>query len=813
MIKFFIEGKEVDIMEDVAVDLNYAIADIMELGKRNTQFSKTILLPNSKFNREIFGYIYDINVQNPYNETLPNIGLNFNVTKKAKAVIYKDNIAVFNGICRLISVVMNNGDIVYEVNLFGRLKDILYILGEKYIHELNWSDQNYIFDSGTWAYIYDSKRYNEDGNVIIGGVAKEFCMPMVDYGTQQNTAFWDWKDFKPNVFVREIMKRMFSFAGFVSDFSKFAPFFNTDYFKRLAITNGERGIGQFLKDVIKYNVQQEGFVNECTTAGQGDLVLPGSTTPCTVTNPNFYFYNYAKWNVESNIGSLFNLVQSTIPNTCGNVQRRHFEYIGTANVTFNLNVDMKLRVRNYVLQTLIGGQTANLQLLNNLITHTVSLVKTNAVNNVTETYWSQTRNLNQIDGTMGVGTQASTINDYHLSFSGSITMGNSERLQIRVEGISGAYICNFGPSQVLKKTRYEIDWTWNDYPGFIKVDFQTITFVPLSIGASVSIADQLPRSIKCVDLFKNIILMHNLYVEQDDKQDNLLHITPHPLYYDYDVSKCADWTYKLDRAGEIRIIPLSELKAQRYKFTYASDNDFFSEGYRKRFNKEYGEKQEFIENDFLDTEEEIKLLFAPSVIASTDSSNRAYLSLYKLDGVTKKPDKFKPRIGIYNGNIPTDAGYLIRDNEIVIYTDLDFGATYRYIGHLDNPINPTIDCNFWIPEEIYFKGTQVPPNNLYETFWKKLIAEISDKDSRLLIGNFDLDGIDVENLDFARLIKVDNQYYKLIKIENFDPNGRVLAKVSLLKVLYDTDFGELNYILQEDTNFLLQENGVNKFYI
>jgi hypothetical protein len=784
MTRIFIEGKEIDIAEDMTMDLNYAIADIMELDKRNTQFSKTISIPDTIYNREVFGYFCDIAVQNPYVEALPNIGLNFNPTKKAQCVIYKDNIAVFKGICRMISVTSNDGDIRYEINLFGRLKDILYELGDTYIHELDWTNQNFVYTSANFFSNYDFKEKSTGTSSTTSG--QDFCYPMVDYGDVVDLDAWDWKQFKPAVFIRQILIRMFEYAGFVANPALFAPFFDTEYFRRLILVNGEKGIIQYLKEIVEYQVTQQGYQNPCTTP-----------SVCT-------FSHWSPLTQIVNNGGLFTYV-SPATTECGSPLRHSLQYNGTAPITVDVSFDLKVRWRFERFSETCSdpntGQTFPCFVASYGVFGTVFIGITDAAGAFQNVLYTRSKQF--IVPPYNVTTYEE---EWIITFNQQVTFQPGQMFTILGQA---NYCPAAGLTSAPRAGDLKIDWSSNGYDGRIKIGFPVITAAPVSIGSTIVFSDILPRGIKCVDLFKSIILMHNLYVEQDDNQENLLHITPHPLYYDYDITKAADWTDKLDTSSEIKIIPLSELKAQRYKFTYESDNDYFSEAYAKKFNEQYGEKIEYIENDFLDTQEEIKVIFSPCVIVKPDDTDRIYMSLYKLDGTTKKPDKFKPRIAYFNNSMETAYIWAIYDGASLLRINLD----YNYAGHLDNPITPTLDINFGTTKEVYFEATLVTGNNLYESFWKKLIAEISDKDSRLLIASFDLKGYDVENIDFARLIKVGTQYFKLIKIENFNPEGDTLAKVHLLKVLYDTNFGELNYILQEDNPYLLQENGTNRFYI
>ena len=64
MIKttFYLEGKEVDLDSDVVIPLNYAIADIRNPEAKNSNFSKTISLPGTVNNNEIFSFLFNTSV-------------------------------------------------------------------------------------------------------------------------------------------------------------------------------------------------------------------------------------------------------------------------------------------------------------------------------------------------------------------------------------------------------------------------------------------------------------------------------------------------------------------------------------------------------------------------------------------------------------------------------------------------------------------------------------------------------------------------------------------------------------------------------
>jgi len=114
--------------------------------------------------------------------------------------------------------------------------------------------------------------------------------------------------------------------------------------------------------------------------------------------------------------------------------------------------------------------------------------------------------------------------------------------------------------------------------------------------------------------------------------------------------------------------------------------------------------------------------------------------------------------------------------------------TYPYAGHWDNPITPTIDINFGLPLELYYQANgytgqiQVTNANLYNIYHRNYINEVTDKDSKVMTGMFYLEPTDINTLDFRDQIVIDNSYWRLNKVMNYNPFKEGLTKVELIKV-------------------------------
>jgi hypothetical protein len=92
------------------------------------------------------------------------------------------------------------------------------------------------------------------------------------------------------------------------------------------------------------------------------------------------------------------------------------------------------------------------------------------------------------------------------------------------------------------------------------------------------------------------------------------------------------------------------------------------------------------------------------------------------------------------------------------------------MGHLDDPTASTTDINFGMPRRVNLSaGTAYTNSNLYNVYWSKYIGEITNKNSKIVRGAFYLNPVDMEQLSFRDLYYFDNNYFRLNKVEDYDP--------------------------------------------
>jgi hypothetical protein len=301
----------------------------------------------------------------------------------------------------------------------------------------------------------------------------------------------------------------------------------------------------------------------------------------------------------------------------------------------------------------------------------------------------------------------------------------------------------------------------------------------LNLGNPVEMSAVIPRNILQKDFFASILKLFNLYVTEDRDAEFKLNITPYIDYYDVDPGDAIDWSGKLNRDKPIRIKPLSELNSRYYEFKFKQDSDFYNEEYRKRYNQSYGDRIYDSEFEFAQESNTAEVIFSGTVLVGYQSEDKVYSTIFKKSGTTE--EQIDTNIRILQAKKITGAStWSIKNGATVLgsYT------AYGYAGHFDDPNAPGNDIQFGVPKELFFTlATGALNVNQFNVYWSSYMAEITDKDSRLLTASFRLNARDIYNLDFSKMVYLDGNLYRLNKIEDYNASREDECTVTLLKVI------------------------------
>jgi hypothetical protein len=229
---------------------------------------------------------------------------------------------------------------------------------------------------------------------------------------------------------------------------------------------------------------------------------------------------------------------------------------------------------------------------------------------------------------------------------------------------------------------------------------------------------------------------------------------------------------------------MSELNSKIYNFNYKSDDDYYNDLYNKRYGLVYGSHIFDSEFEFTDADNTIEIIFSPTPLVGYAGEEKVYPTIFKQtgSGVSAQEEQMDSNIRILQTKKITGVeSWDIKDGATVKASVTDYG----YAGHYDDPDAPTNDLNFGALKEVFFTlVTGALSATQFNVYWSAYMAEITDKDSKLLEGEFYLTPADIFNLDFSKYVSIDTVLFRLNKIEDYNMNAPGNAKCSLLKVNY-----------------------------
>lgn len=716
MISVMINGVLCLTIEDDRILINKRIVDIENPEQKTADWSQSFMIENTAEVNKLFGSIFEVNLD-IQNTSEVNFTTDFNPNLKASIVILNDNAVVFRGYCQMEDIIiLDDNKIHYSIIAIAGQGNFFNDIKNKTLDDLDFSDLNH-----TWT------RANIEASWT-PTLGTGYVYPMIDYGLTTDYNKWTSTAFRPAVFVKDIIDRMFVSAGW----SYSSSFFTSTRFKSLIIPFSAENL--FIDNDEIYDrsflISNSGSITYTLAAFMGSLL---SASPII-------------FNTDSG-GDLHNTIGSDYDTATGK-----WTCATSGNYSFGIEITLN-QINNSGSYAATG--TVNITLMKDsggTITFHDSIV-------ATFTY-------------PAASSTSGYVNISYTSLPLNIDSGddiywvvNQGRLRI-----SGAYVYSSG-------SNIDVGISANGY-------FSLIPQSNLFYGDTIDMNALLPNDIKQKDFIISLSKMFNLYFDQTDEKTLL--IEPRE---DYFTSDTVDWTGKLDIGQDVKFTPMGMSQQKRYKFTYTEDGDLKNDEYLKAYQQVYGTALIDIVTDFLTETKEIKTSFAATPLSNAlaGTNNRIISDMRFYDGTNVKSGQTKLRILYWGGMLPCST-WLLYTNAIVS-GGASSKTSYPYAGHLDNPYTPTFDLCYSQPEAVFYNNNiggggdvSYTDSNLYTQYWYKNIREITNKNSKVLEAMFNLSIFDFLTLSFRKQYFIKDAYYRLLEVIDYDIQGDSLVKCRLLKV-------------------------------
>ena len=757
-IKIEIAGGEIDLAKGVGFGLNFAIDDIRKIESKNSNYSKTITLAGSKNNNKLLGGLFDINAEFTF----------FNPNFKTEARIIVNSSTVIDGFLQLKSIEKQTDNqldgnlIVYKCVISSKTIDFLTEIKDKKLNELDFNEFNtgYLKDDvvATWSNTY------KEGFV--------FPMPYTK-SNDFNTA-----DFKPAIFHKAYLKRIAFESGFNLSGS-------------LMDDSTDEG-GHYAKEIIPFTGDIPDILTEeqeiertfdTTLILDDDLVtktISGQDNPYSNAYQTIIFDkdNDTRFNTPALIN--YTTGQYTVIDSGG---YSIYGFIGLELEYTTAATEAFQQVREYDDNGVLVSDTANADYNFTILT---TLFKNGVV------FGASTRTA-KLSPTGGAGLSTfNSGNSYTVNDNFSLRTNNyvnylqaGDVIDIQIEVLDVE-------TNVLRYT------TALNSGSAVDVDFtlrvaNTSSFKndPLAVGTPnngfVVLNAWIPTEIKQVDLITDLVKRYNAYISVDPDNDRNIIIDTREKYYAK--GGTLDWSDKKDNNSKTDIKLLSELQNKEFQFTYKKTTDKINEAYTSStIGDTYGVKKIEFDNEFVSGIKKIETPFSPTPLVYNSTNPIAIVSAIHTTVATQEDAGDGFRVLYYGGLKPCigDGAFTFYFNDWYRYggDDKETYTDYPYAGHYDDPINPTIDINFGTPLENWgYDAAESTTNaNLYNRFWGNYIQQINT--GKIVTMSMNLDEVDISYIrhNLNTKIYVNDSYYYINKIVDYNPLIKGVTKVEFLKI-------------------------------
>jgi hypothetical protein len=730
---------EVD--KDLPAPLNMSISDIRDISKRNGSFSKTITLPGTKNNNQLMNFYFDVNV----NDGNPLQG-QLNINRIQKCILLQDNIPLHENelYLQLIKVnkVQNNitedDEVSYDVVLRDDVGEFFIRMSNKELTDLDFSEYDHILNPTTII--------NSFNNTYLNGY--KYILPFKD-----DSRFWFPNEPIASTYVRIIWDKIHSSNGF-----SYQWYLNQepDFFNQLIIphTNKNRQNESLIR-------QNQVLVRRVPSFEHNMFSFGSNIMPLLA--PDIYRFDEIVLD-ESNSYTLI-----LPPAPYQSFLTPNLTATNAYKVKLTFDYAFKLQGSSTAIDITVPNQARTIRgivrpfLRNNTTNENIFLPEREVILQTNDNCLGGTCTYPFIPGfpQFWENTQFFQVYEEEIIIPQTSLTDNWEMRLI--------YECRIFDNGSKTSLNVQASDPWR----FI-LELQN-SLMDISIDDSAVILNQqieynsfINEDIKQSDFMKSIYQMFNIYCVPDKNQPTRL------VYYTrddfYRSGNNLDWTLKLARDFEQNVEFLPELTSKELLLTYKEDDDEANQFYTSITKRTFGDLKKTFDNEYVKGVDKKELIFSPT--PGGLSIRGHYLPYLEKDkNIRILIDNGTTFVGSFFMGIIT--GYATNGGII----DTPF-TQYPYVSHLNKRVDANFDLNFGNSEYYFYNIGNETLNNLGNLYWLNTLNQI-DK-GKLLTAYFYLTPYDINKLNLNDTIRIDNSYWNINKIIDYNFADKTLTKVELI---------------------------------
>ena len=736
MVRIQLSTGYLDVKEGTSFPLNFSVGDIRDVSKRTGSFSKTITLIGNSNNNTLLNHYYDVNIQ----------AGTFNINTITSCDVIQDGIPVMiNATLQLTNIKKSQVTgayeqmIEYEVLIKEDRGTFFTDISNKYLTDLDFSDLDHYVDVDVVIDTFD--------NTLANGY--KYVMPF----NIDNQYQFNW--FKPAIYAQTYFDRIFATAGYSYTWAGLA---DSNFDKLLIPYNGDQNVVDWNDVYVEAEIS--GFSYTKTYAP-------------SMQQPSFFNFVVEPWTDISDPAGLFSNASYSTPQWVGGGSGESYVWEVTITGTVQLEniAPVNLHLDGGFKKAYVPYFDIRVNSFHNIRCQSSSGL-------ILEYTQASPFPANSFSSTYSF-TEVFTLN-VTSNGSGGIDVGDIQTIfgGVSIHAINPDGTIQFGGTQ-------NATWLTNTFGAstgapeiIVNISSANLTIrpsdnIPLNSGIT-TMNTFIPEKIKQSDYIKSIFMMYNLYATSDPNNENNLILLHRDEYYDS--GKAVDWTNKLMKDKEQSIIFIPELNNKKLRLTYKADTDSPNTVYTGVTKEIYGQVEVTFENEYVKGIDVKELIFSPTPVQPTVFG--AFLPL--LNGAAPKVNL---RILFDNGQVTAQP------------VDIRFGydgvtstaGVYPYLSHFGgaDPFNPTFDINFAECQYYYYQVLQNTNNNLYNKYWRRTVAQING--GKLMSAYFLLNEVDIQYMELNDKIRIDNSWWSINKIIDYNANNLQPTKVELISLETEID--------------------------
>ena len=787
-IRTYVDGNQefIELYGNEEIDMEVSFAEIQDITKKNSAFTKEFKVPGSKNNNYIFNYFFDIN----------QVFTDWNPKQKFEADLIYDGYEIYNGYVRLNSVSINKIEKVYSITFYSAVGDLVANIGDKALCNVDTTTLNHslyypsvadslFFDpslhnpysynlanpsnpvsidpinSGEVQYILGQRGYDYTGSTFRDirdiNVANT---PLLDFSGI--TGFFDFSGTPlissyliPSIRTRTLYELIVNQAGYYLE----SDFFDTDYFGRYYIPLSFNTEQPYMAQAVPYKYEWVNLSGETNSY----VRQVENTSTGVISTVNWF---KTKDIVEENLG--FNPL-------------RYSEYSGT---TLSQN-----EIENYMFA---------LPLSNGLpFSYKASISIRNTGPGTPFAYgklelWKYQQN------TSPLKAQLIQSSNY---FSSNPFTGITETFDITGTTISAGSL--FGTDL------YFLSYTKNALPFEVVGASFEITSSPTSpivLPFTIELFKEMACDQKQIDFIQNINRTFNLVVVEHPIKPKTLIVEPMIDYIGK--GETLDWTEKVNFDATQNLYPTTNLINGTIFTANKSDKDYINTEYTKRSNRIFGQNTIDLNIDYKNQTTNLTQTLGQNTdyyLNATGDTNIA-LPCYFItkennnNGISTfeyRPFRSIPRQTFHSVSIPTGNTqtrpffyrYAGTNNPFTVIGLTSLGTFPNYNRLTTYPFavkdfsHYTIydSSNTFTEDEIVYPTLE----NQYDRYYKDYIDDLTTDENKIYQVQMYLTPWEVSNLYYNETIVIKNAKFRINKISGLSLLRPGLCNVELVKLTRD----------------------------